>query len=497
MNFEQWLEANGWDAANLSAEQLTTLEAAFDAENAEPDTDDSNPHGKDFLATLENERREKQRVEAINALASQAIKDYPAQIDTVDSMVKAAYKDKNLDPKAFELNLLRGLRPIGPSRINGQNGEIGDRVITAAICKSLGLRTLEKQFDERTLDATDRYFKHGIGMQQLLFRAAAANGQHFDSVGNLRGLLKAAFMPQELRAGFSTLSLPDILSDSMNKMLLDHFNAVEGAWRQISAIRPVRDFRTHNSYSLTGDLQYEEVGSTGEIKHGTLGDEAYTNKADTYAKMLAISRTDIINDDLSAFQRVPQRLGRGAGLKINDIFWTIFLNNSSFFASGNNNVSTGGGSALDTGGAAINAAEVIFAAQTDPDGKPLGLMPRILLVPPTLANTAAALMGSQRITGGNDPGVVDGNVYQGRYRVVSSVYMENSSYTGNSAAAWYLLCDPMDLPVIETVFLNGREAPVVESADADFNTLGIQVRGYHDFGVALQEKRGGVRSAGS
>jgi hypothetical protein len=38
--------------------------------------------------------------------------------------------------------------------------------------------------------------------------------------------------------------------------------------------------------------------------------------------------------------------------------------------------------------------------------------------------------------------------------------------------------------------------PTVESADADFNTLGIQMRGYHDFGVAKQEPRGGVKMKG-
>jgi hypothetical protein len=67
----------------------------------------------------------------------------------------------------------------------------------------------------------------------------------------------------------------------------------------------------------------------------------------------------------------------------------------------------------------------------------------------------------------------------------------------NSAAAWYLLADPNDLPFIEAVFLNGQESPTVESADADFNTLGIQFRGYHDFGVDTQEYRAAVKSKGS
>jgi hypothetical protein len=48
--------------------------------------------------------------------------------------------------------------------------------------------------------------------------------------------------------------------------------------------------------------------------------------------------------------------------------------------------------------------------------------------------------------------------------------------------AWYLLADPIDLPVIEVAFLNGQEAPTIETADADFNVLGIQMRGLYYFG---------------
>jgi hypothetical protein len=74
--------------------------------------------------------------------------------------------------------------------------------------------------------------------------------------------------------------------------------------------------------------------------------------------------------------------------------------------------------------------------------------------------------------------------------------LANSNYTGYSALKWYLLADPQDLPAIEIVFLNGNEQPTVETADADFNTLGIRMRGFHDFGVAKQEYRGGVAMKG-
>jgi len=88
------------------------------------------------------------------------------------------------------------------------------------------------------------------------------------------------------------------------------------------------------------------------------------------------------------------------------------------------------------------------------------------------------------------------NPHQGKYRVEVSRYLANSQYTGNSAKAWYLLSEPTDLPVIEVAFLNGQESPTIETAEADFNVLGVQMRGYHDFGCALQDPRGGLKSKG-
>jgi hypothetical protein len=124
-------------------------------------------------------------------------------------------------------------------------------------------------------------------------------------------------------------------------------------------------------------------------------------------------------------------------------------------------------------------------------------MPKIMLVPPTLANVARRWMGSFGFAISGTAGLGDSNIYQGRYSVETSPYMESAAYTGNSTAAWYLLADPADVPVIEGVALNGRWEPTVESADADFNQLGIALRGYIDVGFSLYEYRGGVRSAGS
>jgi hypothetical protein len=46
------------------------------------------------------------------------------------------------------------------------------------------------------------------------------------------------------------------------------------------------------------------------------------------------------------------------------------------------------------------------------------------------------------------------------------------------------------LAALEVAFLSGQDRPTVERADADFNTLGVQFRGFIDFGVKEQDWRG-------
>jgi len=41
-----------------------------------------------------------------------------------------------------------------------------------------------------------------------------------------------------------------------------------------------------------------------------------------------------------------------------------------------------------------------------------------------------------------------------------------------------------------------QEPPTIETADADFNVLGIPMRGYRDFGCALQAPKGGIKNKG-
>lgn len=444
----------------------------------------------DELAVIRAARAEETRKREINTIAATAL-DQGADIDAVEQLLANAMKDKSVTASSFERDMVLCQRRSENFHIGRGSSALSGEEIEAAVCISAGLEDIEKHYDERTLNAADSRFSRGLSLVETLQIFASKNGFH-GSTRDVGGLLEAAYAsPGSVRAsgGFSTFSLPGILSNIANKFLRQGFMSVEDAWRQIASIVPVRDFKTRTSFTMTGDMTFEKVSPAGEITHGKVGEETYTNRADTYAKMFAITRQDIINDDLGALTQLPRRIGRGAALKLNDVFWGVFLDDADFFPTNKSlgNYVDGAGSALSLGG--LEKANTAFHRQTDPDGKPLGIRPAILLTPVELGNTARSLMNSQLVVSGKNQLDPDGNVWRGRFTPVETTYL-------TAAKVWYLLANPSDLPTIEVAFLNGQQMPIVESAQADFNTLGIAMRGYHDFGVSKQEHRAAVKVKG-
>ena len=146
----------------------------------------------------------------------------------------------------------------------------------------------------------------------------------------------------------------------------------------------------------------------------------------------------------------------------------------------------------------LTAAELLFLDQTKPNGRPLGALAEHSACAQRLEGSGAAADDSLKLneTTTANKGKPQDNPHAGKYTVVNSSYLGNASFTGSSTKAWYLFADPNRLPAFEVAFLNGVDRPTVEKTDADFNTLGIQFRGYIDFGVKEQDPRGAVKVKG-
>jgi len=527
MDFHDWLKAKGFDPADLKDKQRDALLKIFKAEQGgeetpagdDPPTGDTPPAsgkrksgakggstrtvigGDDPFAHI---KHEESRKSSLQAAAVKFATENPTLVEEVQQLLAAAIAESTTE-EMFDLQLfrVRGQSVAPDNRLRASNDPAADpstrdKIFEAGLCLAGGLANIEKHFEPRIVEAADKRWRHRLGLGEFLLHAGRTHGFSGLSHRDVDPLLRAAFPPAGVRAaGPSTMDVSGILSNVANKFIVDHFNAVDSTIRRISGRRTVTDFKQITSYSLSGDFTYIKVAPGGELKHGTLGETPYTNQADTYGRMFAIDRRDIINDDLGAFMAINKRLGRGGALALNDIGWALFMNNTGFFTAGRLNYDEGADTAL--GLDSLTAAEALFLTQKDPDGKPLGLMPAILLTPAALKRRAMQLMNSTEIRQQDTSATVSfgtNNTFQGAYRVESTPYLQNAAFTGYSALKWYLLANPDDMAVLELAFLNGVDRPTVESAQADFNVLGIQLRGFFDFGFGLQEYRAGVAMKG-
>ncbi|KKL10926.1 hypothetical protein LCGC14_2550940, partial [marine sediment metagenome] len=344
MGFNEWIQALELDPEKLNDKQMALLQAKFDAEvkaKAEKQPGDIKAKAKPPVADVP-----KYDLDAVTlayethvATVQASAATYAGKIDTAklaEIQVTAGTKAAELKLQALndekpaawleveliraqaeaEVELIKAERPKGPA-IHGSTRDTTPEVIEAAFFRTAGLPDIEKRYKPEVLEASDKI--QGFGIQELLLQAAAQSGYSGRSKigqGNIRQVLEAAF---------STHTVTTMLTQLGHKSLLAGYDVVPQKWREVAVTDTVTDFKQMTAFRLTADLEYEELGPAGEIKSGTLGQETYTRQAKTYAKMLAMTRTDIINDDLSAFNDIRNRLGMGCALKVNKEFWTVWL----------------------------------------------------------------------------------------------------------------------------------------------------------------------------
>jgi hypothetical protein len=500
MNFDDYVRSLGLDPLVMSVEQNEALEAAWKAHQAKAAPAPKKGESLDDLVA--KARAEEERKAGITALIGTYLAKAPDRIKELEATGRLAL-DSGWSVKDTEYHLLKACYVSGPMAFTPSQPQINQKVLEASVCRAAGLsrETVERSYSDQVLTAADRHFRGGCGLQRLLTVCAAANGFRDAHVSDLRNLLKAAFANDDspmASTGFgpSTYSVGGILSNVANKFIIDAFMAEERTWRLITATRPVNDFKQITSYALTGDLTYKKIGPGGEVKHGSFGEEEYTNQADHYGLMLGIDYKQMRNDDLAAFSKLSTRLGRGGALTINDVFWTEFLaGQGTFWSAANGNYYAHADYAFTL--EKLGNASAAWDLRTEPavppatQGRPMTDEAMFLLVPSALDLLAKKYMRSTKV--GEDGGDGEDNPLAGKWTPVKSVYLNNTNFPGYSPSNYFLIGNPAVTPVIETVFLDGQEMPVIETAEPDLSRMGIMIRGTHAFGVRKQEPRGGMK----
>ena len=374
--------------------------------------------------------------------------------------------------KRFEA---QALRPTPEINVRKTDDIATADVLQAAVEQAMGVTPT----DTKAADIADRRYHGQMGLKQLYTECAHAGGWNgYLNNGNLGEAVSA------IKASFSTVNLPGILSNAINKRIKAGWDYAEDSWRKIADITSVSDYKQFATYVLNSKGDYEEVANGGTIPTGELAETGYTNQLKRYGLMFSIDEMDIINDDMGAINQRAFQFGRKASLKLNKVFWTLFQADTDFFKVGNNNVITGAGAL-----SAESLAKLVkaFRKQTDVNGDVLGYAPSILLVPAALEVEAQKLYDDAEIRDTTaSKQYLTGNPWRSKFVPVASAYLTSDD-------DYYLLADPTIAATMQVAFLNGQQAPVVESNPTNFDTFGISYRGKFSFGVAFMDAKAGIK----
>lgn len=395
------------------------------------------------------------------------------------------------------LETIRAERPAANVNISVKTAPEGGelrKTIEAAMCLRVGVSAdqLEKSYGAKTVEA-------GMAEMDMPLKQLLIECMKLDGIPYSRG-----FDNETIRAAFSSVSLPGILSNVANKKLLQSYEAQPIIAMKLCSTGDLNDFKENDRFRLTdvGDLL--PIAADGEIKDGGLIEESAKNQLDTYGKKFCLTRKMIINDDLSSFMKVPTAMGNRAARLIDQLFFSRLLSNpaqadgKALFSTNHKNLLSGASSALSSD--SLKKAIQLFLDQVDADGQPISVEPKYLLVPTALKHLAIELtQGATLIMSGTDNAVRPAlNVLSDEnLQVISSPYLGNSAYEGSSQTGWYLFGDPKTVDTWEIGFLKGKRTPTVERGETDFNTLGLWFRVYFDLGVREQDHRGMVKANGA
>ena len=509
--FKVWLEKRGLDYETLDEQQRTALQADFDADQKRQKAEDDKQKAEDSkrsaanvpanesgkTADTDTQRtqtaqpdpqkiaddavsKERLRVNSIRALAGD---------DVPDELIERCISEgTGLDEvRSQVLEAVRKARPkVGSPAIHMADGNMNRDLLADAILLRAGFDDVilaDKDQGAKRAEMADKV--RDINLLDVCRQAIVLEGQTIP-VGR----------EDTIRAAFSTSSLAIILGAIVNKSLLKGYDDVPQTWRKWCNIGSAPDFKTITRARLTDTGSLEEVGSGGEVGYGGAEEEYEQYNISTYAKNFAVTRQQIINDDLGALTRQPRNMGIRANQKVADLVYTSLLANSNMqdgvalFHADHSNLNTGATLAAAT----LRAAVTAFYKQTDKDGKPIGVAPKYLVVPPDLMLLAMELVKSAAIIIAGTAGSVTErgarNVLADlMLEVASDPRMSNSTYTGYSTTTWYLTADPKVTDTLEVAFLNGKQTPTLERFNPGPDRMGLVSRVYHDAGVKPLDHR--------
>jgi hypothetical protein len=386
--------------------------------------------------------------------------------------------------------------------------EIGRRHLSldTAPMQSGGGRVLVDEREKHRAAATEALVHRGTGSRAALKEGGEIfRGRSMVEIGcemagiNTRGLVRAEMVEQLLaRSTHVSSDFPLVLAAASNKFLRDAYEAAPRTFAPFVRPRTVADFKAISVTALGDAPALLSIPQGGEVKWGTVGEDAQVYALATYGRAVNLSRQMLVNDDLDAFSRLPVMFGRRAASLESDLVYTSILMGNPAMRTGGALFQTGAvrGANLAASGTTIDittigAGEAVMMNQLGigPDGTATG-GDRLNIRPSFLVTgTARSVLARQMTSAQMVPSASASiNPFAGQLQPIV-----DARITGN---AWFLIANPGDVDTIELAYLEGQTGPMI-SEHTTISHDGIGLRALFDVGAAAIDYRGLYRNPGA
>lgn len=308
-----------------------------------------------------------------------------------------------------------------------------------------------------------------------------------------RGIKTEGMYPMAIaeRAFMATSDLPVILSNVANKSLRTAYEAAPRTFTNWARRTTAPDFKTINRIFMSDAPKLEKVTENGEFKRGVVSEGQETYQLATVGKVIGLTRQAIVNDDMSAFTRIPAMFATAAANYESDIVYAILTANaaladgSALFHAANHANLTSTGTVIDI--TSLGVARKLMRLQKTPQSVVMNLSPRYLIVPAALETLAWQF---------TNPPIFPTQPSSANPFLGELVTVVEGRLDAASATAWYLAADPMQIDTIEYCYLEGNEGVYIETRQG-FDVDGMEIKARLDFAAKAIDYRGLYKNVGA
>ena len=457
---------------NASEEEVDKKEDEESEKDGKKSSKECEKNKRELDIEMTMAKNEKQRCLDITKLcrsfniANERVEEFIEGDKTLDE-VRAILLDEFKEKK-------RGLE-VGGVEVTGNGRDNFTRDITSALMVKAGYGEGNEKDEIRNMA--------GMGFRDIAIQSLKYEGIDAGRMNNDE-LFKRALSPGGAFAS--------VMDNTVNKSMAKAYQAAPTTFEKWTTKGSETNFKGSTRYRISEAGELTKIAENGEFEFDEMKDEGVKTSVATFGKSFGLTREALINDDLGILTRVPMAYVVAAKRGINKLVYktlasnpTIYDGQKLFDESKHKNQGTAGAMSVES----IGEFRKLLRKQTNLRGEEVLNIPlKYILVPAALETKAEQLLLSVADINGAHSGVT--NPFRGKFEIISDAELD-----GYSEAAYYGIGDKNVAESIVVSYLNGKEAPTLESQIA-FDRLGINYRIFIDYGVNVVDYRAMVMNAG-